>query len=65
MNLGSSRRFFFFFYCRLRNLLTVFSESRDVLAFFLKLVSVYIRRRNFYDLRIAQWRESGRETERV
>ena len=52
MNLGSSQRFF---YCRLRNLFTVFfSVSRGVLAFSGKLVSVY------KGGRFLRWRESGR-----
>ena len=43
---------FCFFYCQLRNLLTgfFFSVSRDVPAFSGRFVSVYIRRRDFYDL---------------
>ena len=52
VNLGSSRRYFPFFYCQLHNLLTVFFPvSRDVQAFSERLVSVYIRRRDFYDLK--------------
>ena len=52
VSLVSSQSFLFiFFYCRLRDLLTVFfSVSHDVLAFSGRLVSVYIRRQDFNDL---------------
>ena len=48
-------KIFFFFYCRLRNLLTVlFSVSHDVLAFFGSLPHSYTRRRGFYAFRVAE-----------
>ena len=50
VNLGS-RKIFFFFLLPIRKFFNVFFfVSRNVLAFSGRLVSVYTRRRNFYDL---------------